>query len=100
MVRSLPFRETSARPARAASTVIYFTSLTRMPVAQMVSSSKASRSRPRPTVGGVQQALIFLPGQLPPVVPEQLPLDFQGLHLAVLPAQEGEKTGSPPPPWS
>ena len=48
MVRSLPFRETSARPARAASTVIYFTSLTRMPVAQMVSSSSASRSRPRP----------------------------------------------------
>ena len=47
MVRSLPFRAISAFPARAASTVIYFPSLTRMPVEQIVSSSRANRSRPR-----------------------------------------------------
>ena len=43
MVRILPFRATSARPALAASTVIYCTSLTRMPVAQMASINRASR---------------------------------------------------------
>ena len=47
MVRIFPFNETSARPCRTASTVIYRTSLTRIPVAQMVSISRASRSRPR-----------------------------------------------------
>ena len=43
----LTFNAISARPACTASTVMYFTSLTRIPVAQMVSSSRASRSRPR-----------------------------------------------------
>ena len=37
MVRIFPFKETSALPIRAASTVRYRTSLTRMPVAQMAS---------------------------------------------------------------
>ena len=44
MVRIFPFRETSARPARAASTVRYCTSLTRMPVEQMASISRPRRS--------------------------------------------------------
>ena len=47
MVRILPFKAISVCPCRAASTVIYRTSLTRMPEAQMVSISRASRSRPR-----------------------------------------------------
>ena len=46
MVRILPFRAISVRPALAASTVIYRTSDTRMPVAQMVSISRARRSLP------------------------------------------------------
>ena len=51
------------------------------------------QSQPFPAqgVGGVQQPLVLLPGQLPPVVPEQLPLELQGLDFTVLPAQEGEK---------
>ena len=48
IVRSFPFREISAFPEFAASTVIYFTSLTRTPVEQMASSGRASRSRPSP----------------------------------------------------
>ena len=46
IVRILPFNEISARPRRAASTVIYRTSLTLIPVAAIVSISRASRSRP------------------------------------------------------
>ena len=46
MVRILPFRLISARPAPAASTVMYLTSDTRMPVAQMVSIRRASRVFP------------------------------------------------------
>ena len=46
MTRTFPFREISARPRWAASTVRYFTSLTRMPVEQMASISRASRSCP------------------------------------------------------
>ena len=47
MVRIFPFRAISVRPARIASAVIYFTSLTRIPVAQIVSISSARRSRPK-----------------------------------------------------
>ena len=43
MVRILPFREISAFPRRRASTVIYLTSETRMPVEQMVSNRSTSR---------------------------------------------------------
>ena len=46
MVRILPLREISALPCRAASTVRYRTSLTRMPVAPMASTSRPSRSCP------------------------------------------------------
>ena len=46
MVRIFPLRDTSARWAWTASTVIYRTSLTRMPVAQIVSIINASCSRP------------------------------------------------------
>ena len=46
MVRTFPFREMSARPAATASAVMQRTSETRMPVAQMVSMSRASRARP------------------------------------------------------
>ena len=45
---------------------------------------------PQP-VGGVQKPLVLLPGELPPVVPEQPALNFQGLDFTVLPAQKGEK---------
>ena len=43
IVRIFPFSDTSARPRRAASMVRYFTSLTRIPVAQMASINRASR---------------------------------------------------------
>ena len=46
IVRTLPFRATTAFPRRRASTVIYGTSPTRMPVAQIVSITSASRSLP------------------------------------------------------
>ena len=47
MVRILPFNASSARPRCAASTVTKRISDTRMPVAQMVSSSSANRIWPR-----------------------------------------------------
>ena len=46
IVLIFPFRDISALPAQTDSTVMYFTSLTLIPVAQMVSMSKARRSRP------------------------------------------------------
>ena len=46
MVRIFPFSAISATPERTASTVMYFTSLTRIPVAQMVSSSSSRRRSP------------------------------------------------------
>ncbi len=47
MVRILPLSAISARPGRAASTVRQRTSDTRMPVEQIVSSSRARHSCPR-----------------------------------------------------
>ena len=46
MVRIFRLREISALPSRRASTVRYCTSLTRIPVAQMASISRARRSLP------------------------------------------------------
>ncbi len=43
MPRIFPLREICVWPSRAASTVIYCTSLTRMPVEQMVSIKSANR---------------------------------------------------------
>ena len=57
MVRILPFSEISARPAWAASTVRYFTSLTRMPVAQMASISRARRALPRSFAAAVRRCV-------------------------------------------
>ena len=46
MVRIFPFSAISATPARTASTVMYFSSPTRMPVAQMVSKISSIRRSP------------------------------------------------------
>ena len=53
IVRILPFNEMVALPARTASTVMYRTSPTRMPVAQMVSMTRAIRSRPKPSAAAI-----------------------------------------------
>ena len=47
MVRILPFSAMSARPAWIAYAVMYLTSDTRMPVAQIVSISKDNRAFPK-----------------------------------------------------
>lgn len=47
MVLILPFRAISATPLCAASTVMYCSSLTRIPVAQRVSNRSSSRMSPR-----------------------------------------------------
>ena len=46
IMRTLPFSSTSARPSLAASAVMKVSSLTRIPVAQIVSIRSASRSFP------------------------------------------------------
>ena len=56
IVRILPFRAISALPHRRASTVIYFTSETRMPVEQIVSISKSSRSRPAALAAAISRS--------------------------------------------
>ena len=53
IVRILPFNEMVALPDRTASTVMYRTSPTRMPVAQMVSMTRAIRSRPKPSAAAI-----------------------------------------------
>ena len=57
MVRSFPFRAISVCPFWAASTVMYRTSLTRIPVAQMVSIRSSSRSRPKALA--VSKSLVY-----------------------------------------
>lgn len=69
MVRSFPFSEISARPEATASTVIYRTSLTRIPVAQMVSISSASRLPPQ-TMGRGKETFVLISGQLSAVIPK------------------------------
>ena len=49
---------------------------------------------------GVQQTVIFLPGQLPALIPEHPPLEPQGTDPATLPAQKNTKGRSQTPPWN
>ena len=56
ITRILPLSEISARPRWAASTLRYLTSLTRTPVAQMASISRASRSFPLPLAASTSRS--------------------------------------------
>ena len=89
MVRSLPFKRITAFPRRTASTVMYGSSETRMPQAQMVSMISASRSFPSRLA--VLTSEILFSAEIPVLVPEHLPLDLQEPRLAVLPANEPEQ---------
>ena len=71
MVRIFPFNAISALPANAASTVMYRTSDTRIPVPQMVSISSANRALPLSLAAAIhihrgrRPFLLHMPGKCP-----------------------------------